>query len=272
MLKHFAIERLLYRLQRSPYADQFVLKGAMLFTVWEGPSARQTQDVDLLGFGEPDSMVQIFREVAATTVDPDDAVRFDPASVRAEPIRDETEYRGVRVRVTGALERARIPTQIDIGFGDAVTPAPVETQYPALLDLPAPRIRMYPRETVVAEKFQALVALGATNTRVKDFYDLWHMAASYEFDGIQLREAVAATFARRDTDLPASTPVGLTDDYLNDPDHARQWNGIARRLGGASVPPFRAAGRLISQFILPVTRGATLGAWRAGGPWNGVRA
>jgi predicted nucleotidyltransferase component of viral defense system len=272
VLKHFAIERLLYRLQQSEHAGRFVLKGAMLFRVWEGPSARQTQDLDLLGSGEPDDMATIFRDLAGRAADPDDGLAFDPASVSAEPIRDQAEYRGVRVRVEAKLASARIPTQIDVGFGDAITPAPKEAVYPSLLDLPAPTIRMYPRETVVAEKFQAIVSLSTANTRVKDYYDLWHLAGRYEFDGATLGNAVRRTFERRGTKIPTEPPLGLSGAYLDNRDRGRQWTGLADRAGASSAVSFREAGATIRDFVLPVMRDGFEGVWRAGGPWTEVKS
>jgi nucleotidyltransferase AbiEii toxin of type IV toxin-antitoxin system len=271
VLKHFAIERLLYRLQQSEHAGRFVLKGAMLFRVWEGPSARQTQDLDLHGSGEPDDMATIFRDLAGHAADPDDGLLFDPGSVRAEPIRDQAEYRGVRVRVQATLDTARIGTQVDVGFGDAITPAPTEAVYPSLLDLPAPTIRMYPRETVVAEKFQAIVLLSTANTRVKDYYDLWHLARQYEFDGATLGNAVHRTFERRGTVIPTEPPLGLSGAYLDNRDRGSQWTGLAGRAGASSAVSFREAGATIRDFVLPVTREGFEGVWRRGGPWTEIK-
>jgi len=269
VLTHYAIERLLYRLQHSEYAGRFVLKGAMLFRVWEGASARQTRDLDLLGFGEPDGIAAVFRDLAGHTVMPDDGLAFEPASVRAEPIRDQAEYRGQRVRLQATLDAARIPLQIDVGFGDIVTPAPLEAEYPPLLDLPAPRIRMYPRETVVAEKFQAMVSLSTANTRVKDYYDMWHLAQTYQFDGESLGNAVRRTFGRRATDVPTAVPLGLSGAYLDDPNRVRQWTGFSGQVGADSLVSFPQAGATIRDFVLPVIKSDFTGVWRPGGPWTG---
>lgn len=269
VLTHFAIERLLFRLERSNYAGQFVLKGAMLFRVWEGPSARQTRDLDLLGFGEPEAMASIFKEVVGTTVGPDDGLSFDPLSIQAEPIRDQAEYRGIRIRLQATLHSARIPLQVDVGFGDVVTPAAAEAEYPSLLDLPAPRIRMYPRETVVAEKFQAIVQLGTANTRVKDYLDLYNLARRYEFDGATLGQAVRRTFERRATNLPSDPPLGLTATYFGNPDRGRQWTALLGRAGAPAQPVALAeAGELISALVLPTLQAGFKGAWRPSGPWK----
>lgn len=242
----------------------------MLFRIWEGPSARQTQDLDLLGAGDPDAMEAIAREVVTAVVEPDDGLRFEPESVRVEPIRDAAEYRGVRARLGATLDSARILVQIDVGFGDAITPDPQEVQYPVLLDLPAPRIRVYPRETVVAEKFQAIVSLGTTNTRVKDYYDLWHLAREYAFNGATLARAVRRTFERRATGLPAEPPLGLTATYLANGDRSRQWAALASRIHTNASVSLADAGTAIADFLLPVTRENFGGTWSPGGPWKGT--
>ena len=183
LLTRYANERLLFRLAESAHRDEFVLKGATLFELWHDAVYRATRDVDLLGFGEPavERVQAVFRELCAVDVEPD-GLRFLEGSVRAERIRDAQEYGGVRVRLTADLDGARIALQVDIGFGDIVTPGVVEAEFPTLLDFPAPRLRTYPRETVVAEKFEAVVRLGIANTRMKDFYDLWAMATTFAFD------------------------------------------------------------------------------------------
>lgn len=173
VLVRFALERILYRLTRSQHADRFLLKGALLFTLWYDMPHRATRDADLLGFGasDLDSVAQTFRDIAAVAAD--DGIAFDPASVAVEEIRKEAGYGGVRVIVAGELAKARCKTQIDVGFGDAVTPAPVDAVYPVLLDhLPAPRIRAYPTYTVIAEKLHAIALLGMANSRLKDYFDL----------------------------------------------------------------------------------------------------
>jgi hypothetical protein len=170
----FALERLLYRLSQSAHADRFLLKGALLFTLWYDVPHRTTRDADLLGFGPADlnSITQTFREIASIEVD--DGIAFDPSTVLVEEIRKEAGYAGARVLITGEIAKARCKTQIDVGFGDAVTPGPVHAVYPTLIeDLPAPRLRTYPVYTVVSEKLHAIALLGMTNSRVKDYFDLW---------------------------------------------------------------------------------------------------
>ena len=232
VLVRFALERILYRLTRSPHADRFVLKGALLFTLWYDMPHRATRDVDLMGFGASDlaSITQVFRDIAAITAD--DGIVFDPNSVIVEEIRKEAGYGGVRVIVAGELANARCRTQIDIGFGDAVTPGPVDSVYPVLLDdLPAPRLRAYPIYTVVAEKLHAITLLGMTNSRVKDYFDLSLLLERETLDADLLAQAIKATFARRGMAVPAELPVGLTDEFSGDASRQALWNAFAKKNG-----------------------------------------
>ena len=184
VLTRYGLERLLYRLSQSAHRDRFVLKGAMLFQLWSGHPHRPTRDLDLLGHGSPDPerFEGIFRDICRQNVE-DDGLEFQSDSVRAESMKEDEEYQGLRLKLVSRLGNARIPIQIDIGFGDAVTPEPDEVIYPTLLDGPAPTLKAYPRETVVAEKFQAMVMLGIANSRMKDFYDLWILMRQFEFSG-----------------------------------------------------------------------------------------
>jgi hypothetical protein len=209
VLTRYAVERFLYRLSRSAHAERFVLKGALLLLVWLGETLRPTRDADLLGFGElpDDTLVTIFREVCAVEVEPD-AATFLPDSVRVAPIREEDAYGGRRVTLQARVGAARLTVQVDIGIGDAVTPAPQWLEYPSLLDLPRPRLRAYPRETVLAEKLHAMVLLGARNSRMKDYFDVRALLREEETDAEQLAQAIAATFARRRTAVPEGIPAG----------------------------------------------------------------
>jgi hypothetical protein len=193
------------------------LKGAVLFQLWTGQPHRATRDLDLLGQGapSPDRLQDVFREVCSLTVQ-DDGLTFLCDAIQAEPIKEDDEYQGIRLRIDARLGNARIPLQIDIGFGDAITPGPLPVTYPTILDFPAPQMQGYPRETVVAEKFQAMVALGIANSRMKDFYDVWTLAREFEFKGPSLCAAIRATFERRQTPLPATTPLALTLEFGND--------------------------------------------------------
>lgn len=211
----YALERLLYRLSVSPHRDRFVLKGAMLFPIWLDDLLRPTGDLDFLAYGDDDlaAMEAVLREVCATEV-PDDGVVFDIDQVSADRIREDAEYGGIRVQTEAILADARLPIRVDMGFGNAVTPRVEQIEYPVLLDAPAPRLRGYPRETVVAEKFHAIVALGAANSRMKDFYDLWVISRRFNFDERVLADAIKATFARRQTEIPVEVPVGLSDEVV----------------------------------------------------------
>jgi predicted nucleotidyltransferase component of viral defense system len=240
LLTRYTLERLLYRLSISEHRDRFILKGAMLFSIWVDTPFRPTRDLDLLGYGNSDleSIAAAFRAICAHPV-ADDGVQFDVAGLEAAPIREELKYGGVRVRTTAVIDRARIPVQIDIGFGDAITPAPIQIDYPVLLDAPAPRLRAYPVETVVAEKFEALVTRGIANSRLKDFYDLWLIACTLTLDESSLAEAVRRTFERRGTPIPSTPPVGLTNAFATA--WGTQWRTFLGRERMAAVPDDLAA-------------------------------
>ena len=230
VLTLYAIERLLYRLSHTGHAAEFVLKGAMLFRLWADRPHRPTRDLDLLGRGDPsvDRLAAVFWAVCGAVV-VDDGLRFDPATVTAGTIKEGQEYEGVRVGCLATLGQARIDLQVDVGFGDAVTPGPVTVQYPGLLDLPVPELAAYPRETVVAEKFQAMVMLGIANSRMKDFFDLWVLARSFAFAGPVLADAIRATFARRKTPVPAAPPLALTSEFGTDKAKVTQWKAFLKK-------------------------------------------
>lgn len=223
VLTRFALERLLFRLSQSRYADRFVLKGAMLLMSWFEDPHRGTRDLDLLGFGDPnpEAMLATFREILAQNSG--DGVEFDAVALRVDRIREEIEYGGLRLRTTASIAGARINLTIDVGFGDALEPGAEMIDYPVMLDLPAPRLRAYARETVIAEKFQAMVALGRANSRMKDFYDIWILSRSFRFDDDRLARAIAATFARRETDIPTELPDGLSSTFAADEQKQREW-------------------------------------------------
>lgn len=230
VLVRFALERILYRLSQSEHADHFLLKGALLFTLWYDMPHRTTRDADLLGFGASDleSVAQTFRDIASVAVD--DGIVFDPDSVAAEEIRKDAGYVGARIFISGELARARCKTQIDIGFGDAVTPGPVDATYPVLLaDLPAPRLRTYPVYTVVAEKLHAIALLGMTNSRLKDYLDLSVLLDREALDTDLLAQAIKATFERRGMAVPAGLPVGLTDEFAHDPSRQALWQAFIKK-------------------------------------------
>ena len=278
VLTRYGVERLLYRLSRTPAGERFILKGAVLFYIWEGEIPRPTRDVDFLGYGDPSptAVAAVFREVCGVTVEPD-GLSFLTSSVRAAQIRDRQEYGGVRVKVTAMLGRARIPLQVDVGFGDAVTPHAEMAAFPALLDFPPPRVRAYSTVSVVAEKFQAMVALGIANTRMKDFYDLFRLSETQDFDGETLAAAIRATFERRGTAIPTEVPLALNHAFARDADKQAQWRAFLRRGRLDNAPAGLAAvTERLAAFLLPPASAAARGEafrrrWRRGGEggWDG---
>lgn len=264
VLTRYALERLLYRLSKSTYADRFVLKGAMLLTAWFADPHRATRDLDLLGFGDssPEGMIAAFKEILAVAVD--DGIEFDVEALRVDRIREELEYGGLRLRTTASISGARIPVTVDVGFGDALEPGAEVIDYPTLLDLPSPRLRAYARETVIAEKFQAMVALGIANSRMKDFYDIWLLSQSFRFDDDRLARAIAATFERRGTVIPREIPDVLTPSFAADQQKQRQWSAFVENVGlqPGSLDDVIAA---VARFIMPHAVAAS-GGREAGAP------
>jgi hypothetical protein len=229
VLTHYGLERLLYRLSISEHAPNFLLKGALLFSLWYDIPQRPTRDADLLGFGpdDIDSVVAVFQDICR--IASDDGIEFDPKQVKGSEIRKDAGYGGVRIEILAKLDGARLTLQADIGFGDAVTPAPEVIQYPVLLgELPVPQLRAYPKYTVVAEKFQAVCVLGMANSRMKDYFDLWILLRE-DLAPVELKRAVEATFARRRTVMPADTPVGLSDGFATDTAKQTQWRAFLRK-------------------------------------------
>ncbi|MDB0508188.1 nucleotidyl transferase AbiEii/AbiGii toxin family protein (plasmid) [Ralstonia solanacearum] len=229
-LTQYGLERLLYRLSISQHAANYLLKGALLFALWYDQPHRPTRDADLLGYGPDDieTAVAAFREISQIEVE--DGVAFEPASVRGSEIRKETGYGGVRIDLQAKLDGARIALQVDIGFGDTVTPAPETVDYPTLLDnLPAPRLRAYPKHTVVAEKFHAVCLLGMANTRMKDYFDLWVLLTEDTLDPGELLGAAQATFTRRGLTIPEEIPAGLSDTFARDATKQQQWAAFLKK-------------------------------------------
>ena len=251
LLTRYALERLLHRLSLSPHRERFVLKGAMLLVTWFDEPHRATRDVDLLGFGDAteDALLSTFREIMA--IEADDGVHFDLKNLRIDAIREELEYGGSRLRTTAALAGARIPITVDIGFGDAIAPGTEDVNLPVLLDMPSPRLRAYPPETVIAEKVHAMVALGRANSRMKDYYDVWMLTSTFDLNPERMRQAIAATFARRDTVIPNQVPDGLSDAFANDPAKRRQWDAFVRDLTG-SVPQLDRVFADLRDRLMPV--------------------
>lgn len=230
VLTKFSLERLLYRLSKSKHADSFLLKGALLFDLWFDVPLRPTRDIDLLGFGlaELPHVIGVFDDLCQMSIE--DGVVFLADSIKAEEIRKEANYAGIRVSMITLLGNARTAIQVDIGYGDAVTPAPEMATYPVLLeDFPAPQLRVYPRYTVVAEKVETIATLGIANSRMKDYFDLWVLRQQGEFDNEVLRLAISATFARRERPLPSQVPVGLSDAFAADLQKQRQWQAFLKK-------------------------------------------
>ena len=257
VLVRYALERLLYRLSQSAHANSFLLKGAMLFTLWYDMPHRPTRDVDLLGFGPSDqaSITQTFKDIASRGVE--DGISFDPESVTVEEIRKEAGYAGARVLITTELAGARVKTQIDIGFGDAVTPEPVQAVYPVLLaDFPAPTLQTYPVYTVIAEKLHAIALLGMTNSRLKDNPDLSVLLERETLDADVLAQAIAATFKRRGMAVPTSLPIGLSDEFANDASRQALWRAFLKKNQLVAPPLSNLVLKLASQLKPMLQRAA----------------
>lgn len=231
VLTRYSLERLLYRLGRSSHKAAFLLKGAFLFHAWQDDVARPTRDLDLLGYGAPDiaRLEAVITEIVGTEVD-DDGLDFLTGTIRGEAIREASLYDGIRFKLIATLGRARIPVQIDIGFGDAIGPQAVELEYPTLLDQDPPRIMSYQPQFVIAEKLEAMVVLGMINTRLKDYYDLWRMNRTMDISDEDLIGAMRATFTRRGTEIPTAVPPGLTDDFA-DKQKRQMWDAFIERNG-----------------------------------------
>ena len=275
LLTKYALERILYRISQSKYRTVFVLKGALLFELWTDQAHRPTRDADFLSQGENDPvrLEAAFKEVCTTSV-ADDGLVFDPESVTAQRIKEDADYEGVRVSFLGFLEKARIPIQIDIGFGDAITPHAVKSTFPAMLNGPAPVLLTYPKETVVAEKFEAMVKLGIANSRMKDFHDLRTLGDLFPFEGAVLSDAIKRTFERRKTALPtAERPIAFTHEFFEDEEKKRQWSAFIAKnklyIAPISLEEVVAA---IERFVMPMitptnSEEQRRRSWAPRGPW-----
>ena len=255
ILTHYAIERLLYRLAQSRHVDRFVLKGAMLLMTWFDEPFRGTRDLDLLGRGDPapDAVLDVFKEILGQ--EQRDGVIFDSDAARVSRIRQENEYGGLRIRATADIGGAHIAVNVDVGFGDAVEPPAERLDYPVLLDMPAPRLRGYARETVIAEKFQAMVDLGMANSRMKDYYDLWIIGQAFEIDRSRLARAISATFARRSTTIPDAVPDGLSTAFAEDAVKRQQWESFKQDLG-VDPGPLDGVVSALEAFLMPAAAAA----------------
>ena len=278
LLQYFTLERFLYRLGRSPYASRFVLKGALMFGVWQGTFSRSTRDVDLLGKLDHtvEGITAVMRMICQETVPDNDGLHFDADSVTGERIIEAASYEGVRVRLLAYLDTARIPLQVDVGFGDPLVPGPCPIRLPTILDFPPAELQGYSRESVIAEKFQAMVYLGAIKSRMKDFYDIWLLVTQFDFDGATVAQAIRETFHWRQTVIPPE-PVALSETFANNQEKQAQWTAFIRRHQFETAPStLTEATKIIASFLQPVIQ-ALVGEktfnkhWQAGGPWSEIQ-
>jgi predicted nucleotidyltransferase component of viral defense system len=274
LLQYFAMERLLYRLSKSPHAKQFILKGALMLTVWRAPRARSTLDIDLLArmSNRHEDVAAVLKAICVQPLEPD-GLSFDPDSVETEAIAEDADYKGVRTMIRGRLGNARVSVQVDMGFSDVVVPEALELDYPTLLDLPAPHLRGYSRESAVAEKFEAMTKLDILNSRMKDFYDIWLLARQFDFDGATLAEAVSKTFANRGTAVQAGPPA-LSNTFADDPGKQAQWSAFRRKGRAEDIPAeLKEVIAVIADFLGPVAQALASNrkfdaVWKAPGLWS----
>lgn len=273
LLQYFAIERFLYRLSRSPHADKFILKGALMLRVWQAPLFRPTMDIDMLGRNTENEVEKIVKQVydiCLVEVE-SDGLEFNTESIRGERITEDADYEGVRIRFVAQLETAKIPMQMDIGFGDVVVPGPQEAILPTILDFPPPHLFGYSLESAIAEKFEAMVKLGELNSRMKDFYDIWLLSRQFDFMGERLKDAMSETLKNRGTNLPSEI-VAFSNSFLSM--KSRQWQTFHRRLGQENIPAdFAKIMGHVKIFLDPIVESirsgkATPSNWEAPGPWG----
>lgn len=251
VLTRYAIERILYRLSMSPHESQFVLKGATLFSLWASAPHRATRDLDLLAYttNTQSELLAVFSGLLTLRVE-NDGLSFDTRSLKCIPIRDDNEHGGLRITFESFLGVAKIPMQVDVGFGDAVTPNPLRLTMPSILGFPAPTLSVYAKETVVAEKFHAMVVLGMTNSRMKDFFDIEWLAANQSFEEVELRSAIHSTFKRRSTLVPQNIPLALTAEFYNDASKRIQWSRFLERINKPKVS-LQAVTTSLATFLAP---------------------
>lgn len=279
LLIRYGMERFLYRLSISTYNESFILKGASLFLVWKGQNYRVTKDVDFLALERPElsRLREIFHQLCKNDTTQEDGISFLSETLKIEEIRENKEYDGIRVILSGMLGQARIPLQIDIGFGDVVTPGPELIEYPVLLNFPPPKLKAYPRYTLVAEKLEAMVHLGLANSRMKDFYDILLVSKLFSFNAKILMEAIVNTFNRRHTKLPEGIPFALTPSFFEDSQKQVQWKAFIRKAKpDFEINEFAAVIEDIKKFIIPVIEGITEGkhldtSWEPAKGWIKLR-
>jgi hypothetical protein len=275
VLQYYGMERFLYRFSRSKYADKFILKGALMFTVWQVPQRRTTLDIDFSSNYDNQiaTIEKVIRDVCKVPVTPDGLV-FDSQTVKGQKIKEDADYEGVRVKFRGFLERSRIPMQIDVGFGDVIYPKPKTINYPVILDFPVPYLKGYPAESVVSEKFEAMVRLGLLNSRMKDFYDIWLMMRQFNFDGLKLVKALKGTFEHRKTSLPEHKPLFAEEIYDEKSDRQTLWKAFLKKGDIEYVPEkLHTIATEIEQFIIKpldaIQRKQEFSKkWKSDGPWK----
>ncbi len=274
ILSRYGIERFLYRLSCSAYKNNYVLKGASLFTVWLGPSFRTTKDADFLcnGNSDPEYLVKCFQEICQ--IESDDGIIFDLDSIRTKDIRRGLQYGGTCIMMIAFLGKIRIPIQCDIGFGDSIYPGVETVEYPTILDMDKPELRAYPVYTVIAEKFEAMVTLDMANSRLKDFYDLWLLTEQFNFDYLTLKSAVIKTFERRKTVFPEELPTALTKQFAQDNNKQIQWKAFLKKTTPKQAPAsFEAAINRIREFISPLIDNDITedSQWTAADSWHSLK-
>lgn len=274
LLQYYAMERFLYRLTQSSHADRFILKGALMLRVWQSPQFRPTMDIDMLGKTSNEIEDVCTQIVDIISVEAADGLKFDPATIRGERIKEDADYEGVRVRFTGTLDNARVTMQIDVGFGDIIHPEPMEAVLPTILDSPAPRLFCYSRESAIAEKFEAMVKLRELNSRMKDFYDIWLLSRQFEFDGAELAEAIRLTLENRCTEIP-NVITAFTSKFIKSKN--KQWSAFHKRLGQEHLPTdFTEVVLRIESFLQPIASALSTGVhfsqrWSISEHWIDIR-
>jgi predicted nucleotidyltransferase component of viral defense system len=258
LLQYYAIERLLYRLSISEYSELFTLKGALMFNAWGLTNLRPTRDIDLLGHTQNtvDAVLKIFQDLSKLEAEPD-GLEFDPVQIQSERIKEDADYEGIRITMTARLGKTRLTIQIDIGFADVITPAPERLDYPTILDFPVPHLYVYPPETVIAEKFQAMTVLGMANSRMKDFYDIWMLITNFEFDGMVIQTAIERTFQNRSTELPTEKHIIFSEEFA---DNKRdQWIAFSRKLRNENAVVIHQIVVSMRDFFFPVLHASEQG-------------
>ncbi len=272
LLQYYAMERFLYRLSVSPHANRFVLKGALMLKIWETPLHRPTMDIDMLGItsNKEEEIIAQIREILSVSVI-SDGIIFEQSTIKTTKILEDADYEGIKVMFQGKLDTAKINIQIDIGFGDKVFPKPEKANLPTLLDFPAPNLLCYSKESAIAEKFDAMVARGMQNSRMKDFYDVWMLSRQFNFEGHKLAEAIRLTFEQRRTEMPSKIEA-FSEEFINS--KPAQWSAFRNRLQLAYIPEsFSEVVAAVSSFLTPISESIFFSTplpekWSAPGPWT----